>query len=130
MLGSESLAQRKARLFAKICGSLAITAFLIRAVVSGSLNVSLMILVVYVAIIALVSGMIRKRGASRRKAAFLANGPMGVLMICAMVFGETDRKIELQLLPDWVVAGIFLIVGLLVSTIAVCAVSKKNDNLA
>jgi len=47
-----------------------------------------------------------------------------------MVFGETDRRIERQLLPDWVVAGVFLIVGLLVSTIAVCAVARKNDNLA
>jgi hypothetical protein len=130
MLSSGSLAQRKARFFAKICGGLAITALVIRAVVSGGLNIGVMILVVYVAIIALVTGRIRKRGASRGKAAFLANGPMGVLMICAMVFGETDRRIERQLLPDWVVAGVFLFVGLLVSTIAVCAVARKSDNLA
>lgn len=130
MSGGESSTQKKAMLFVRIFAGAAVIYFLIRVLAAGGFHPALVILLAYPAVVAVLSGILRKRGSRRYKAALFPNAPMAVLTVAAMVFGDTDRAIERQLLPDWVVAAIFLVIGLVVSTTMVCRGSKRNEHSA
>jgi hypothetical protein len=124
---SQSSIHKKALLFTRICAGVAVVAFVIRVVSSGGFHPAF-ILLSYIAVVALLSRLLRKRGSSRRKAALFPNAPMAGLMIVALIFDDTNRAIERQLLPGWVVAAIFLAIGLVMSTIMVCRGSKKSED--
>jgi hypothetical protein len=101
-----------------------------RVLTAGGFNPALLIFLAYPAVLALLSGILRKRGSPRYKAVLFPNAPMAVLMVAAMVFGDTDAAIQRQLLPVWVVAAIFWAIGLLVSALMACRASKRNEDLA
>lgn len=130
MSSGESSIQKKALLLIRIFAGLAVIYFVIRVLTAGGFHPALVILLSYIAVVALLSGILRKRGSPRHKAALIPNAPMAALMIVAMVFGDAKAAIERQLLPAWVVAGIFLAIGLIVSTIMACRGSKRNEEPA
>lgn len=127
---SASSIQKRALVFIRILASVAVIYFVARLLTAGGFHPALVILLSYPAVVALLSGILCKRGSPRYKAALLPNAPMAVLMVAGMIFGDTDRAIERQVLPAWVVAAIFLAIGLVVSAVMVCRASKRNEDSA
>lgn len=126
----ESSIHKMAIVFTRIFAGAAVIYFVARVLSAGGFHPALVMLLSYPAVVALLSGLLRKRGSPRYKAVLFPNVPMAVLMVAAMVVGDTDGAIQRQLLPVWVIAAIFLVIGLVVSTIITWKSSTRNEGFA